>query len=195
MSDQDIRTEMLEAAKMHVPFDGWSDAALAAAARDAGVDIALARAVFPRGGVDLALAYHEAGDRAMLDRLEAEADTLAAMRFRDRIAAAVRFRIEAIDDRELARRGATLFALPQHAPDGARAIWRTCDRIWTAVPAVLERPTRGRSRGQRRGRGPQRGAPRPPRPPEKVPRWRGRNRRRIPPGWRCRCGGPGRPGW
>ncbi|WP_101067581.1 COQ9 family protein [Roseovarius salinarum] len=133
MSDQDIRTEMLEAAKMHVPFDGWSDAALAAAARDAGVDIALARAVFPRGGVDLALAYHEAGDRAMLDRLEAEADTLAAMRFRDRIAAAVRFRIEAIDDRELARRGATLFALPQHAPDGARAIWRTCDRIWTAL--------------------------------------------------------------
>jgi ubiquinone biosynthesis protein COQ9 len=27
----------------------------------------------------------------------------------------------------------TLFALPHHAADGAQAMWRTCDRIWTAL--------------------------------------------------------------
>jgi len=31
------------------------------------------------------------------------------------------------------RRGATLFALPHHAADGARAIWHTADTVWTAL--------------------------------------------------------------
>lgn len=131
MTEPDPRAAILEAAKLHVPFDGWSDVTLRGAAADAQVAPAIVRAVFPRGAVDLALAFHEEGDRAMLARLEAE--DLGALRFRDRIAAAVRFRIEAAEDRELVRRGAALFALPQHAGDGARAVWNTCDRIWTAL--------------------------------------------------------------
>lgn len=55
------------------------------------------------------------------------------MRFRDRIAFAVRARLEAVEDRELVRRGTTLFSLPNHAADGAKAIWQTCDHIWTAL--------------------------------------------------------------
>jgi len=31
------------------------------------------------------------------------------------------------------RRGATLFALPIHAADGARALWGTADQIWIAL--------------------------------------------------------------
>ncbi|WP_113911447.1 COQ9 family protein [Roseovarius dicentrarchi] len=126
----DIIDQLLDAAAAHVPFDGWSEAAFAAAARDAGIDIAVARAACPRGAVDLALAYHAAGDRAMLKRL-AEAD-LGDMRFRDRIAAAVRWRLEGVDA-EMVRRGMTLFALPQHAVDGTRALWQTADHIWTAL--------------------------------------------------------------
>ncbi|QIE46827.1 COQ9 family protein [Pseudohalocynthiibacter aestuariivivens] len=131
MTEPDLTTEMLKAAATHVPFDGWSQISFDAAARDAGVAPGVARALFPRGAVDLALAYHAAGDAAMLARLE-EAD-LADMRFRDRIAAAVRFRLEAVEDREMVRRGMALFALPHHAADGARAIWQTCDHIWTAL--------------------------------------------------------------
>ncbi|MEX1235681.1 MAG: COQ9 family protein [Roseovarius sp.] len=130
MQNTDIIARMLDAAAAHVPFDGWSHAAFAASARDAGIDPAVARAALPRGAVDLALAYHAAGDRAMLDRLEAE--DLSQMRFTDRVKAAVRWRIEA-GDREMVRRGTTLFALPQHAADGARAIWGTADHIWTAL--------------------------------------------------------------
>ncbi|MCC5963083.1 MAG: COQ9 family protein [Rhodobacteraceae bacterium] len=127
----DTRDAILEAALIHVPFDGWSDEALRAAALDVDIDIATARALFPRGGVDLALAFHRRGDAALAARLAA--DDLSHLRFRDRIATAVRYRIEAAEDRELVRRGTTLFALPPHTADGARAIWGTSDLIWTAL--------------------------------------------------------------
>lgn len=125
-----MREAVLGAALAHVPFDGWSDATLKAAAADSGTALPLARALFPRGGVDLALAYHRQGDRAMAQALAA-AD-LAGLRFRDKVAHAVRLRLETAD-RELVRRGSTLFALPQHAADGAKAIWGTADAIWTAL--------------------------------------------------------------
>jgi ubiquinone biosynthesis protein COQ9 len=126
----DSRDRVLDAALCHVPFDGWSDRTLSAAAADAGVDAGLVRALFPRGGVDLALAYHARGDDTMAARLQAM--DLGSMRFRDRIAAAVRARLEEADQ-ELVRRGTTLFALPTHATDGAKAIWGTADRIWTTL--------------------------------------------------------------
>jgi ubiquinone biosynthesis protein COQ9 len=131
MTETDVKDALLQAAKAHVPFDGWSEAAFRAAMQDAGIDPGLAKAACPRGAVDLALAYHEEGDHAMLARIETE--HMEDMRMRDRIAAAIRYRLEAVDDKELVRRGVTLFSLPQHAADGARAVWTTCDRIWTAL--------------------------------------------------------------
>ncbi|MBY5986659.1 COQ9 family protein [Roseovarius atlanticus] len=131
MSDPDVKTQLLEAAKPHVAFDGWSEATFRAAAEDAGLSMGVARAACPRGAVDLALAFHEEGDAAMLARMEQE--DLGRMRYSARVAAAVRFRLEAVEDKELVRRGVTLFALPHHALDGARAIWGTCDRIWEAL--------------------------------------------------------------
>ena len=122
---------LLDAALIYVPFDGWSDSTLRAAASDSGVPMGLARALFPRGGVDLALAYHRRGDDAMRERLAAT--DLATMRYRDRVSSAVRFRLEAIDTPEAVRRATTLFALPTHAADGARAIWGTADAIWGAL--------------------------------------------------------------
>ena len=130
MSDDPIKARVLEAALSHVPFDGWSERTLSAAITESGVAPALARSLFPRGGVDLALAYHQHGDEAMVAALAQR--NLTALRFRDRIALAVRLRLEGAD-RELVRRGTTLFSLPMHAADGARAIWQTADRIWTAL--------------------------------------------------------------
>jgi ubiquinone biosynthesis protein COQ9 len=130
MAEDQMKAQLLEAAIGHVPFDGWSDRTLAAASAEAGITSGLARSLFPRGGVDLALAYHARGDAEMTARL-AETD-LSALRYRDRIAQAVRVRLE-LADRELVRRGTTLFSLPNHAADGARAIWGTADAIWTAL--------------------------------------------------------------
>ncbi|KEJ90919.1 COQ9 family protein [Sulfitobacter donghicola] len=122
---------LLQAALAHVPFDGWSAETFAAAISDSGVEKTVAQSVCPRGAVDLAILYHEQGDAQMLAKL-AEAD-LEGMKFRERVAAAVQFRLEAIDDKELVRRGTTLFALPMYAADGAKAIWGTADAIWNAL--------------------------------------------------------------
>lgn len=130
MSEDPIKGRVLDAALAHVPFDGWSERTLKAAIAETEVAPGLARALFPRGGVDLALAYHQRGDDLMAAEL-AKLD-LSTLPFRDRITRAVRLRLE-LADRELVRRGTTLFALPMHAADGARAIWGTADRIWTAL--------------------------------------------------------------
>ncbi|MGC9418151.1 MAG: COQ9 family protein [Rhodovulum sp.] len=126
-----ITEQLLDAAMMHVPFDGWSEAAFRAAIADSGVEPQMARAACPRGAVDLAVAYHRRGDDEMVRRLHAV--DLSEMRIRDKVALAIRYRIEAVDDKEVVRRGATLFALPQYAADGSRLVWGTADRIWTAL--------------------------------------------------------------
>jgi ubiquinone biosynthesis protein COQ9 len=60
------------------------------------------------------------------------ATDLSGMKFREKVTAAVRFRLEA-GTREAVRRGAALFALPQHAATGAGLIWGTADAIWNAL--------------------------------------------------------------
>lgn len=122
---------LVDAALPHVAFDGWSEATLRAAARDAGLSPEEVRRLLPRGAVDLAAAFHRRGDREMVARLAA-AD-LSSLRFRDRVATAVRYRLEAAGDREAVRRAAALFALPHNAPLGAQLIWGTADAIWTAL--------------------------------------------------------------
>jgi ubiquinone biosynthesis protein COQ9 len=124
------KERLLAAALPHVPFDGWSAATLAAAVTDSRLDGRLALALFPRGGVDLAVAYHKAGDARMAEALAAE--DLGALRYRDRIARAVLLRLEGAG-KEPVRRGSALFALPQHAAEGAGLIWGTADAIWRAL--------------------------------------------------------------
>lgn len=130
MDHETAKDRLLDAAMAHVPFDGWSEATLRAAIADAGVAPGLATALFPRGALDLALGYHARGDAQMVQAL-ASAD-LSALRFRERIARAVRLRLEAAD-KEAVRRGTTFFALPQNATQGAKAVWGTADAIWTAL--------------------------------------------------------------
>ena len=125
------KDQLLDAALPHVPFDGWSPATFKLAVSDSGLDPTVARAVCPRGAVDLAVAYHKRGDAEMLAQLAAS--DLSELRFRDRIAKAVQLRLEVIEDKEAVRRGTTLFALPPYAPDGAKLVWGTCDAIWNAL--------------------------------------------------------------
>ncbi len=127
-----LKDRLIDAALPHVAFDGWSEASFRSAVADAGVTPAQGRAAFPRGAVDMAMAFHRRGDEAMAARLRTQ--DAGEMRFRDRVAQAVRIRLEiAQDHREAVRRGVTLFALPMHAADGARAIWGTADAIWDGL--------------------------------------------------------------
>lgn len=123
---------MVTAAARLAVFDGWGEATFAAAARDAGLDIAAARRLFPRGPIDLAQAFHLRGDAALAAHLEKT--DLSALRYSQRVAHAVMARLEiAALDREAVRRAAAFFALPIHAATGSRCIWNTADTIWTAL--------------------------------------------------------------
>lgn len=124
------KDDLLDAALSHAMFDGFSPTTLEAARADLGMSAAEVKALLPRGPVDVALAYHRRGDMQMVELLRAE--DLSEMRFRDRIAHAIRLRLE-VADRELVRRGFALFALPQHATTGSKALWETADQIWTTL--------------------------------------------------------------
>jgi ubiquinone biosynthesis protein COQ9 len=124
------KSRLLAAALVHVPFDGWSDVTLRAAVADSGLAAGLAAGLFPRGGIDLAVAYHKSGDQAM--RQSVQDSDLSALKFREKVAYAVRRRLELVD-KEAVRRGVALFALPQHGLEGAALIWGTADTIWTAL--------------------------------------------------------------
>ena len=123
--------ELLDAILPHVAFDGWSAGAFAAAAQDCDMTAEAAHGVCPRGATDLAVLFHTQGDAAMVEALKA-AD-LSDMRFRDRVAEAVRLRLDAAYDKEAVRRGTALFALPHLAPIGSKLIWGTADAIWNAL--------------------------------------------------------------
>jgi ubiquinone biosynthesis protein COQ9 len=129
-SMESAKSRVLAAALPHAAFDGWSQTTLRAALADSQVAPALGQALFPRGGLDLAVAYHQQGDHAMREALVAT--DLSQIRFTTRVALAVKLRLQA-SDRELVRRGSALFSLPQHAPEGAKLIWATADAIWATL--------------------------------------------------------------
>lgn len=123
--------DLLRAIAPHVPFDGWSEASFAAAAADLGLSREAARAICPRGALDLAVLAHRKADAAMKEAM-AGAD-LGALRYRDKVAHAIWLRLEAIEDPEAVRRSMALLSLPQHAPEGTGLVWETADAIWTAL--------------------------------------------------------------
>jgi ubiquinone biosynthesis protein COQ9 len=129
---EELREKVLLAALAHVPFDGWTDTALRAGAADAGLEPSDARRAFPRGPIEAVEAYSAYADRKMLEALATM--NLAAMRTRDRIAAAIRIRLQqAAPHREAVRRSLTVLALPFNAPVALRCIHRTVDAIWYAA--------------------------------------------------------------
>lgn len=125
------KLDLLQAALPNVAFDGWSPATFKAAIEATGIDPARARALCPRGAVDLAALFHTEGDRAMVEAMKGE--TRGSRRYSEWVAHALRVRLDVIEDKEAVRRGTSLFALPHLAGDGARLLWGTADAIWTAL--------------------------------------------------------------
>ena len=132
-----IRDTVLDAALPDVPFDGWSEALFRRAVAAAQVDPGHARLAFPRGALDLAVAFHRRGDAQMLERLDTP--DFAALGMTAKITTAIRTRLEIAEPHaEAIRRATAMFALPHLAPEGARLTWETADRIWTAAGDTTE---------------------------------------------------------
>jgi ubiquinone biosynthesis protein COQ9 len=129
-SREEQRDRVLEAALVHVPFEGWSRRALVAGALDLGLQPGVARRLFPRAGDDLLAHLERWADRQMLARVGALED----LRVRDRIAKLVRTRLEVLDPhREAMRRATAARLLPSNALAACASLWRTVDLMWAAA--------------------------------------------------------------
>ena len=132
MNGEDQRRALMRASVRHVPFDGWSERALRAGAKDIDIPVGIAAALFPAGGKDLVELHCRTADAAAFDALATQ--DLVSMRVRERVAAAVRARIEiCAEDREAVRRAVSMFALPGNAALGARLLYGSVDTIWRAA--------------------------------------------------------------
>ena len=126
------RDRLIEAALPHVPFDGWSQAALERGAQDLGHAKEEAIRLFPGNAIDMIDRMNRIADRRMLEAWEAM--DKSGMRTGERIATLVMLRFDwALPHREAVRRGLSLLSLPLNAPAGARMLYRTVDAIWKAA--------------------------------------------------------------
>jgi ubiquinone biosynthesis protein COQ9 len=110
-------------------FDGWNETALAEAAREAGVDPAVARLAFPGGAMDMIAGWVESVDVEMAAAFDPL--MLAQMPIRERIRALVWFRLEAVAGLEEAlRRALAIQAMPQNLVRSAKLGWASADAMW-----------------------------------------------------------------
>ncbi len=128
-----IREALLPALLEGVTFSGWTEAALAAAAREVGIDPGAVELALPNGVIDMITYWSLRCDKIMQERFE-KADT-AAMRVREKVTFAVKARIDAIgdDNRDAAARATARLALPDQVREGTRLLWHASDAIWRAL--------------------------------------------------------------
>jgi len=129
MTLDELRIALAPLLPAHAAFDGWSDEALAMAARELGVPAPRARIAFPGGAVQMIDAWFDSVDVAMLEAFPPE--RIAAMKIRERIRELALFRFQRmLPHREALRRAFAVLAQPQNVPTGARLAWRAADRMW-----------------------------------------------------------------
>ncbi len=130
------RRDILARALRLAPFEGWTSVMLRRAAAQAQVDKSVLAAAFPGGVRDLLQLWSEMLDAEMAAAMKG--DAFAEKRIRDKVASAIRARIDAIGpaNKEAARRAAAMLALPLYAGLSTRLVWRTVDTVWRGLGDV-----------------------------------------------------------
>ena len=110
-------------------FDGWTEAAVTAAAEQEGVDSALATFAFADGPMAMIAAWIGACDAAMA--AEWPADRLAALKVRERIRTLVQFRLDYVaPQQEALVRALAIMAMPQNVSAALKLGWSSADQMW-----------------------------------------------------------------
>jgi ubiquinone biosynthesis protein COQ9 len=130
MRVEDLRNRILLATLPHVAFEGWSERALRDGLAETGLTPEQGLLTFPRGPVEMIEHWMRYADGRMLELMQG---VDPAMRVRERIAAAVRFRMEVnVPYREAVRRTISFLAMPSNAIVAAQSTYATIDAIWYA---------------------------------------------------------------
>jgi len=126
------RLAILEHCLLLAPFDGWTRAMLGDAILAANVEKATAKAVFPGGVRDVLRFWSAVTDEKMAEAMAAP--EFGEMRIRDKVAGAVRARIDILrEDKEAVRRSAALLAAPTMGPLATKLVWASADAIWRGL--------------------------------------------------------------
>lgn len=126
----DDKLRLLQAALEEAPRKGFSETTLKAAAKKIGLPVAHVELHFPRGPESLVESFTDLCDEKMKGRME----NATVQRVRDRVALAVRARLEAMHPhREAARRAAAFLALPQNTLLAAKLVFGSVDAMWRAA--------------------------------------------------------------
>ena len=125
----EIRLALAPAIGCNAAFDGWSMAAVTAAAQEIGVDADVARLAYKGGAMAMIDCWIDSVDLEVAHRLPPK--TLNAMKIRQRITALLATRLDIMaPDREALRRAMGVMAMPQNLARAAKIGWRTADRNW-----------------------------------------------------------------
>ena len=126
----ELADKLVLAALPHIPFEGWTHAALDQAAADLGLEEGAAGRLFPSGAVQAVTHFACYADRRLEEEAAASTE-LAGLRTGPRVGWLVRRRLEAwTDQREAVSRAVALLALPFNQPAALKSAWHTADAIW-----------------------------------------------------------------
>ena len=124
------RDTAIEAMLPHVPFDGWTRAALARGLADAGMPADEVDLLFPLGTADMVATFCDWADR----RMEAAALELDETRLSRRVKAVIALRfVQNRAYKEAIRRAIGVLALPGNTRVALGCTARTVDAIWYAA--------------------------------------------------------------
>jgi ubiquinone biosynthesis protein COQ9 len=127
--NETIKAAILEQALPDVPFDGWTMQVLERAAQKAGFEAAMVVFVFPAGVKDAVSYLSHWADAQMLKKLKAQKNP--PPRVRDKIALAVRTRLEILAPHKEAERLAIAYWMrPLRKWEGVKLVWKSADAIW-----------------------------------------------------------------
>lgn len=110
-------------------FDGWTQAAVDAAADQLGIDRDQARLAYPKDAPHMIDAWIQGVDAVMVDHFTPE--RLEGLGITKRIRAMIWFRLETTGPaREAVRRALSILAMPQNVPLALKTGWRSADLMW-----------------------------------------------------------------
>jgi ubiquinone biosynthesis protein COQ9 len=124
--------KVLEALLPNVPFDGWNEASLRRACREAGFGEDFASVLFPGGVIDVIRLHSHLADEDMAREMQSESwqDKKTTARIRDGIL----WRLEqSRPHKEAIRKALAVLSLPQHYSAAAGLTKDTINALWYAA--------------------------------------------------------------
>ncbi len=123
------REKILEEALKLVPFDGWNNATLRAATKNAGLPPAYEQVAFHGGVIDVIALFLNKIDTDIFNHIDA--DALKGMKIRERIFTILNTRLTIMTKyKSIVQKTLQFLAMPQNIVAGTKLLWAMADKAW-----------------------------------------------------------------